>query len=93
MEGVVPSEVRAKRSRMLRGLSAKKRHHFYEQQLGSTHQVLFESDNKDGFMHGFTENYVKVKTPFAPELVNTLQKVVLKKIDPDGIVTIDLVND
>ncbi len=44
-------------------------------------------------MHGFTENYVKVKTPFAPELVNTLQKVVLKKIDPDGIVTIDLVND
>ena len=93
MEGVIPSEVRAKRSRMLRGLSAKKRHHFYEQQLGSTHQVLFESDNKDGFMHGFTENYVKVKTPFAPELVNTLQKVVLKKIDPDGIVTIDLVNN
>lgn len=92
MEGVVPSEVRAKRSRMLRGLSAKKRHHFYEKQLGTTREVLFESDNKDGFMHGFTENYVKVKTPFNPELINTLQPVVLKKIDTDGIVTVDLIN-
>ena len=78
---------------MLRGLSAKKRHHFYEKQLGTTREVLFESDNKDGFMHGFTENYVKVKTPFNPELINTLQPVVLKKIDTDGIVTVDLLNN
>jgi hypothetical protein len=44
-------------------------------------------------MHGFTENYVKVKTPFNPELINTLQPVVLKKIDTDGIVTVDLLNN
>jgi len=77
---------------MLRGLSAKKRHYFYEKQLGTTHKVLFESDNKDGFMHGFTENYVKVKTPWNPNLINTLQPVVLKKIDSDGIVTVEFLN-
>ena len=89
----MPGGARHKRSRMLRGLSAKRRHRFYEQQRGTTHQVHSGSDNEVGLMQGSTENYVKVKTPFAPELVNTLQKVVLKKIDPDGIVTIDLVND
>ena len=91
MEGVVPDAVRAKRSKMLRGLSAKKRNAFYESQLGKEKTVLFESDNKQGYIHGFTENYVKVKTPWDPALVNTLHKVKLTKIDVDGMVRFEFV--
>ena len=92
MENPVPLKVRKKRSRMLRGLSAKKRRAFYENQLGSTHTVLFESENKEGFIHGFTENYVKVKTHWNPELVNTLHSIVLEKIDEDGLVRFNYAN-
>ena len=91
MEGVVPDAVRAKRSKMLRGLSAKKRNAFYESQLGKEKTVLFESDNKQGYIHGFTENYVKVKAPWDPALVNTLHKVKLTKIDVDGMVRFEFV--
>ncbi|NHM07283.1 tRNA (N(6)-L-threonylcarbamoyladenosine(37)-C(2))-methylthiotransferase MtaB [Flavobacterium sp. CYK-4] len=83
---VVPSNVRAKRSKMLRGLSVKKRRAFYESQLGTTRTVLFEGENKEGYIHGFTENYVKVKTPWNPELVNTLHEIQLTHIDDDGCV-------
>lgn len=93
MDGVVPKKVRAKRSKMLRGLSAKKRRAFYESQLGNTLTVLFESENKEGYIHGFTENYVKVKTPWNPELVNTLHEVTLSKIDEDGLVRFDFVKE
>ena len=86
MDGVVPKNIRAKRSKMLRGLSAKKRRAFYESQLGSTRTVLFEGENKGGYIHGFTENYVKVKAPWNPELVNTLHTVELTEIAEDGLV-------
>jgi threonylcarbamoyladenosine tRNA methylthiotransferase MtaB len=89
MDGVVPQNVRNKRSKMLRGLSVKKRRAFYESQLGKNFTVLFESENKDGYIYGFTENYVKVKTPWNPELVNTLQKIKLTEINEDGIVRFD----
>jgi len=91
MEGVVPKKVRAKRSKMLRGLSVKKRRVFYESQLGNTLTVLFESENKEGYIHGFTENYVKVKTPWNPDLVNTLHTIKLTEIDSDGLVRFDFV--
>lgn len=91
MDGVVPKNVRAKRSKMLRGLSVKKRRAFYENQLGTTRTVLFEAENKEGYIHGFTENYVKVKAPWNPELVNTLHKVNLTKIDEDGLVRFNFV--
>ena len=86
MEGVVAKNVRSKRSKMLRGLSVKKRRAFYEKQLGTARTVLFEGENKQGYIHGFTENYVKVKTPWNPELVNTLHRVELTEIDEDGLV-------
>ncbi|MCP9200105.1 tRNA (N(6)-L-threonylcarbamoyladenosine(37)-C(2))-methylthiotransferase MtaB [Gramella sp. GC03-9] len=86
MDGVVPLKVRKKRSKMLRGLSAKKRRAFYENQLGKTGTVLFEGENKEGYIHGFTENYVKVKAPWNPNKVNTLQKIRLTEIDDDGMV-------
>lgn len=91
MEGVVPKNVRSKRSKMLRGLSVKKRRAFYESQLGTRRTVLFEGENKEGYIHGFTENYVKVKAPWNPELVNTLHEVDLIKIDDDGMVRFEFV--
>ncbi|MHA7943437.1 tRNA (N(6)-L-threonylcarbamoyladenosine(37)-C(2))-methylthiotransferase MtaB [Formosa sp. 3Alg 14/1] len=91
MKGVVSKKVRSKRSKMLRGLSVKKRRAFYESQIGSTHTVLFEGENKAGYIHGFTENYVKVKAPWNPELVNTLEDVTLTKIDEDGMVRFEFV--
>ena len=89
MNGIVPKNVRNKRSKMLRGLSVKKRRAFYESQLGNKLTVLFESENKNGYIHGFTENYVKVKTPWNPELVNTLHQIKLTEIDEDGAVRFD----
>ncbi|MBT0608146.1 tRNA (N(6)-L-threonylcarbamoyladenosine(37)-C(2))-methylthiotransferase MtaB [Aequorivita echinoideorum] len=93
MENVVPMKVRNKRSKMLRGLSAKKRRAFYESQLGTNRTVLFEGENKYGYIHGFTENYVKVKYPWNPELVNTLHEVTLSNIDEDGMVRIEILNN
>ena len=86
LKGVVPNNVRKKRSKMLRGLSVKKRRAFYESQLGLEKTVLLESENKDGFMFGFTENYVKVKTPYNQDLENTMHRVKLTNIDDDGLV-------
>ena len=92
MEGIVSQKTRQKRSKMLRGLSVKKRRAFYESQLNTTHFVLFESENKEGYIHGFTENYVKVKTPWNPAFVNTTHEIHLTKIDDDGIVRFDFLN-
>ena len=86
MIGVVENKVRAKRSKMLRGLSVKKRRSFYENQLGKQKTVLFESENKEGYIYGFTENYIRVKTPWNPELVNCLHPITLSHIDDDGSV-------
>ncbi|WP_394971389.1 tRNA (N(6)-L-threonylcarbamoyladenosine(37)-C(2))-methylthiotransferase MtaB [uncultured Croceitalea sp.] len=91
MDNVVPKNIRSKRSKMLRGLSAKKRRVFYESQLGTIKTVLFEGENKSGYIHGFTENYVKVKAPWNPELINTLHKVELTEIDEDGLVRFEFV--
>jgi threonylcarbamoyladenosine tRNA methylthiotransferase MtaB len=92
MEGVVPANVRAKRSKMLRSLSVKKRRAFYENQIGTNRTVLFETENKEGYIHGFTENYVRVKTPWNPELANTLREINLTKIDEDGSVRVAFLN-
>ena len=92
MQGVVPQNVRKKRSKMLRGLSVKKRRLFYESQLKTSHSVLFEGENKKGYINGFTENYVKVKAPWNPILVNTKQEVTLTKIDDDGLVRFKFLN-
>jgi threonylcarbamoyladenosine tRNA methylthiotransferase MtaB len=84
----VSKSLRSKRSKMLRGLSAKKRRAFYESQINTSHTVLFEGENKLGYIHGFTENYVRVKATWDPSLVNTLHQVVLSEIDSDGLVRI-----
>ena len=88
MEGTVPGAQRADRSKMLHILSEKKRRAFYETQLGKDAVVLFEADQKEGFMHGFTSNYVKVKVKYDPILVNELKVVKLTEILPEGDVGI-----
>ncbi|WP_394907041.1 tRNA (N(6)-L-threonylcarbamoyladenosine(37)-C(2))-methylthiotransferase MtaB [uncultured Mesonia sp.] len=93
MPEVVPLKQRKKRSKMLRGLSAKKRRAFYEEQLGSERSVLFEGENKAGYIHGFTENYVKVKMPWDPSFVNTIHRIKLTEIDEDGLVRFDFVGE
>lgn len=85
MNGVVPDMIKKERSRRLHELSQQKKNHFYIQNRGKTHSVLFESDNSDGFMHGFTENYIRVKTPFDPALINRIIDVTLDEIDDDGV--------
>ena len=91
MDDQVPMNIRKKRSKLLRGLSAKKRRAFYENQLGTEHTVLFESENKQGYIHGFTENYVKIRKPWNPYLVNQLHQVTLDEIDEEGFVRASLV--
>lgn len=93
MSEVVPLAVRNKRSKMLRGLSVKLRRAFYESQIDTKRTVLFEGENKKGYIHGFTENYVKVKTPWDPALVNTVAEVRLRDIDQDGLVRFDYVEN
>ena len=91
-QDVVPNNIRSKRSKMLRGLSAKMRRAFYEKQIETSRSVLFESENKAGYIHGFTGNYVKVKAPWNPELVNTIHQVKLTNIDDDGLVRFEFKN-
>ncbi len=93
MTNSVPREIRNKRSKLLRGLSLKKRHAFYESQLGSHQTVLFEDKNKEGYIFGYTDNYIKVKMPWNPAYVNKLKKVVLRSIDRDGVVRIELIEE
>ncbi|MGV3509824.1 MAG: MiaB/RimO family radical SAM methylthiotransferase, partial [Sphingobacteriaceae bacterium] len=88
MAGSVPGAQRADRSKMLHILSDKKRRVFYESQLGKQAQVLFEGDEKDGLMHGFSKNYVKVVAKYDPVLVNELKWVKLESISPEGEVEI-----
>lgn len=80
----VPSKIKRERSRRLHELSDRKKKAFYEQNIGSSRKVLFESDNTNGYMHGFTGNYLKVKTPFKKEFINQIVEVKLDKLDTDG---------
>lgn len=89
MDGVVPVAERKKRNKMLRILSEKKKVAFYQSQLGKTYPVLWEHENKDGMMYGFTENYVRVQKPFDQASINQIEKVTLKAIEADGTVSIE----
>jgi threonylcarbamoyladenosine tRNA methylthiotransferase MtaB len=88
MSGVVAGSTRADRSKMLHILSDKKRRAFYQGQLGSIGEVLFEDDQKNGFMHGFTKNYVKVKAKYDPVMVNEIKTVKLVLLTADGEVEV-----
>jgi threonylcarbamoyladenosine tRNA methylthiotransferase MtaB len=86
MKNQVSKTIKNKRSKMLRTLSAKKRHAFYESQLQKTKTILFEAENKEGYIQGFTENYVKVRMPWDPALQNQTRSATLAEIDQKGMV-------
>ena len=86
---IIPNQVRSKRSKLLRTLSVKMRRKFYSKQVGSNKNVLFESENKKGFIYGFSENYVRVKTPWRKNLVDSIEKYHLKEISNDGYVLVE----
>ncbi|WBV52147.1 tRNA (N(6)-L-threonylcarbamoyladenosine(37)-C(2))-methylthiotransferase MtaB [Chryseobacterium gambrini] len=88
MEGVVPIPERKRRNKMLRILSEKKKMAFYQTQLGKTLPVLWEHENKDGKMFGFTENYVRVQKDFDQASVNQIEFLKLEKIEADGTVSV-----
>ena len=83
---IVSKQKRSKRSKILRTLSVKIRRDFYSRQLGTKKNILFESENKKGFIHGFSENYVRVKTPWRKDLVDSIVSYNLKEISDDGFV-------
>jgi threonylcarbamoyladenosine tRNA methylthiotransferase MtaB len=87
MQGRVPQSVRQERVSMLRTLSEKKRQAFYRRHLGTTRTVLFEAEEKSGFMYGFTDNYIKVKAAYDPLLVNELADIALENMNDDGTVS------
>lgn len=84
----VPMKTRNERSKMLHILSDKKRRFFYEQQLNKNFTVLWEAENDEDIMYGFTSNYVKVKTPYDPSLVNEIMEVRLTQITEDMTVQV-----
>ncbi|RXK52338.1 tRNA (N(6)-L-threonylcarbamoyladenosine(37)-C(2))-methylthiotransferase MtaB [Aquirufa rosea] len=86
----VDVKVKAERSKMLHILSDKKRRAFYESQLGRKGKVLFEEASSDGYMEGFSENYVRVRVPYDPLLINTIQPVRYKSIDEEGLVRAEI---
>lgn len=86
----VDVKVKSERSKMLHILSDKKRRAFYETQLGSQGKVLFEEASSDGFMEGFSENYVRVRVPYDPLLINTVQPVRYKSMDKEGLMRADI---
>tara|TARA_B100000767_G_scaffold51103_1_gene46448 strand:- start:1342 stop:2652 length:1311 start_codon:yes stop_codon:yes gene_type:complete len=92
MSHVIDKGVRHQRSKMLRILSAKKKRAFYEKNIGSNRTVLFEHENKMGYIQGFTENYVKVKVPYDPGFRNQILNVKLNDIDEDGSVLATILN-
>ena len=85
----VPKNIRSKRSKLLRSLSVQLRRKFYKNQLGSNQNILFENENKKGYIHGFSSNYVRVKTPWRKDLVDCIKPYKLKKIDLDGLVIVE----
>lgn len=82
----VPMEVRRQRSKQLHILSDKKKRSFYEQNVGKSATVLWEHEESEGYMYGFTENYVKIKTPYNSSKSNTLEYIKLNELDRDGII-------
>ena len=93
MKDPVPMAVRKQRNKMLRILSAKKLRDFYQKNIGTTHSVLFEHEQKENFMYGFTENYVKVKLPYDPSLINMINQLSIKGFDDDGVMNGELVSE
>jgi len=92
MEGKVDEREKHRRSVLLHELSETKKKHFYSSQIGKTAEVLWESDNNNGFMHGFTGNYVKVRTPFNALLINSITRVKIIQVNDDDTCSVEFLD-
>ena len=84
LNGVVPKKTRNKRSKLLRLLSASKKTSFYKNNIGTDYNVLFESENKNGLIEGYTENYIRVRKDWNKNLIGQIRKVRIEKVDSEG---------
>jgi threonylcarbamoyladenosine tRNA methylthiotransferase MtaB len=89
----VPMEVRRERSKQLHLLSDRKKRFFYESNVGTIRTVLFEQEEDEGNMYGFTENYIKVRFPYQADLVNQFTTVRLIKVGRDGLMEATLLSN
>jgi threonylcarbamoyladenosine tRNA methylthiotransferase MtaB len=87
----VPMDIRRERSKILHLLSDRKKRHFYEQNRGQIRTALIESEQDEGWMYGFTDNYVKVRIPFDLSLANKLVEVKLTKVNSDDSMDCEIV--
>lgn len=93
LEKKVSKKTKKERSEKLRILSKKLRRAFYQKNLNTKHNALFEQKNNEGMLYGFTENYIKVKVPFDQKICRTKQKIRLLKIDNDGVMISSIITN
>ena len=93
MDEAVPIDVRKERSKILHLLSDRKKRLFYEQNIGNIRTALIESEQDEGWMYGFTENYVKIRIPFDATIANQFKKIRLTKVNSDGTMDCEFVNN
>lgn len=86
LKNIIPKNIRSKRSKLLRSLSVELKRKFYKSQLGNTQDVLFESENRNGFIYGFSNNYVRVKSNWRKNLADKIVPYELEDIGSDGLV-------
>ena len=84
LPNIVDTNSRSKRSKLLRLLSSRKKATFYNKHIGSSHQVLFESENKNGFIEGFSSNYLRYRRKWNPDLAGSIIKSKFTEIDSEG---------
>jgi len=81
-------KIKSERSLVLRELSDLKKESFYKKNINSKRKILFESENKNGFIHGYTDNYIRVKTIWSSNLVDSIIKRKLTEMSEDSIVVV-----
>jgi threonylcarbamoyladenosine tRNA methylthiotransferase MtaB len=91
LKNKVSTAIKKERSKKLRILSKKLERKFYQNHLQQSRYALFEQENKNGMIYGFTDNYIKVKMKFNNTICKTTQKVLLNQIDNDGIMNVKII--
>lgn len=87
---IVPNRDRKERTHKLRKLSAKKRYDFNNSFIGDSRTILFEEEEKNGLIHGWSDNYIRVATPYSPRLSNQLIEVTLTQQDSKSVFECEL---
>ena len=91
-DGFVDVAERKKRNSMLRILSEKKKHEFYNDMIDKNVKILIENEDHDGYLYGWTSNYVRVKHPYSVDLINTFIQTKIEELD-DNICTVSQITE